>query len=265
MDLSLSPDLRNVFLKACERGDLELARVLLSRGANVNWRVEGELNWSGLHYAACGDHGDLLDLLLAQSGVLVNNLDSEKSTPLIVACSCGSENIVRKLLQVDGIDLNCQDQDGYTTLHYAARDTNPGCLKLLREAPGLNWNLKDLEFEETPLLAAASFGYADSLEIILTVPQPQLDLTVTDNLGYNVAFNAVRCDDGSGDHQRCVQLLCDDPRVDWNTRDSATGNTPLHFCLEWGEVEKAKILLKNPRVDLNVQNDAGTFPETIAR
>ena len=45
----------------------------------------------------------------------------------------------------------------------------------------------------------------------------------------------------------------------------ATGNTPLHFCLEWGEMEMAKTLLKNPRVDLNVQNDAGKFPETIAR
>ena len=263
MDLSLSPNLsiRNVFLEACEEGDLELVRILLARGANVNWREEGK---SGLHYAAYRDDGDLLDLLLAQPGVEVNIKDSERSTPLTVACTYWGENVVRRLLQVDSIDLNCQDQDGYTALHYAARDTNPGCLKLLREAPGLKWNVKN-DDGKTPLLVAALCGRAESLGIILTVPQPQLDLTVTDYAGSNVAWAAVLNTGVYGDQQRCIQLLCDDPRVDWNTRNSATGNIPLLFCLENGKVEKAKTLLKNPRVDLNVQNDAGKFPETIAR
>ena len=100
MDLSLSPNLsiRNVFLEACEEGDLELVRILLARGANVNWREEGK---SGLHYAAYRDDGDLLDLLLAQPGVEVNIKDSERSTPLTVACTYWGENVVRRLLQVD--------------------------------------------------------------------------------------------------------------------------------------------------------------------
>ena len=264
MDLSLSADLstRNVFLKACEEGDLELVRVLLARGANVNWREEVDDLQSGLHIAAHRGDGDLLDLLLAQPGVEVNIKDSERSTPLMWACIFGKENVVRKLLQVDSIDLNYQDGD--TALHWAARFPNPGCLKLLREAPGLKWNVKNVS-GKTPLLVAASYGCSDILKIILTVPQPQLDLTVTDIAGSNVAWLAVQNNDNFADHQRCVQLLCDDSRVDWNTRDSATGNTPLLACLESGKVEMAKILLRNPRVDLNVQNDAGKFPETIAR
>ena len=146
MDLSLSPDLstRNLFLKACEKGDLELVRVLLSRGANVNWREEVDDLQSGLHIAAHRGDGDLLDLLLAQPGVEVNIKDSERSTPLMWACIFGKENVVRKLLQVDSIDLNYQDQDGDTALHWAARFPNPGCLKLLREAPGLKWNVKNV-------------------------------------------------------------------------------------------------------------------------
>ena len=66
--------------------------------------------------------------------------------------------------------------------------------------------------------------------------------------------------------QRCVELLSEDPR-DWDTRDPSPedGKTPLLFCLERGKVEMAKIIIKNPRVDLNMQNDAGKFPETIAR
>ena len=253
--------LRPLEVSTLFKGDLELARVLLARGADVNWRED----WSGLHYAASGDHGDLLALLLAQHGVEVNIEDSERVTPLMVACHNGRENIVRKLLQADGIDINRPDESGNTALHHAVGNFNPGCVKLLREVPGLEWNLKDFDDEYTPLLMATIYGTADSLEIILDVPQPQLDLAATDALGYNVAWCAVLNTEDCGDQQRCVQLLCDDPRVDWNTRDLATGNTPLLACLEEGKLEVAKILLSNPRVDLNIQNNAGEFPETIAR
>ena len=266
--MSLSPTLstRDLFLNACEEGDIELARVLLARGADVNWRglEEDGILWSGLHLAACGDHGDLVDLLLAQPGVDVNIKTSKNSTPLMMACAWGRENITRKLLLVEDIDLNCQDNTGKTALHCAACFDSPGCFQLLREAPGLEWNLKTKK-GNTPLLIAASQGCADSLEMILSVPQPQLDITVTDNNGDNVAWRAVLGERDEGDYLRCVELLCEDPRVDWNTRDPQDGETPLLYCLERGEVEMAKIILKNPRVDLNVQTNAGKFPETIAR
>ena len=61
-----------------------------------------------------------------------------------------------------------------------------------------------------------------------------------------------------------MELLCEDPRVDWNTRDAA-GDTPLLFCLKKKKLDVARILLGNPRVDLDVQDSAGKFPETIAR
>ena len=279
MSLSLSPTLstKDLFLNACEYGDLELVRVLLARGADVNWRREKGTLSTGLHYAAKGGHGDLVDLLLAQPGVAVNIKNRKKSTPLMVACWNGNENIARKLIQVEGIDINCQDNTGWTALHFAAQEDFPGCIQLLREVPGLEWNLKD-EDGETPLLKAAAWGNAGSLESILSVPQPQLDLTVTDDEGYNVAWRAVlnrgeeeeaeedeELDEGDGDRQTCVKLLCGDPRVDWNHRDPEDGETPLLSCLEEGEVELAKMIIKNPRVDLNVQNNDAEFPETIAR
>ena len=104
----------------------------------------------------------------------------------------GRENIVRKLRQVEDINLNWQSNTGMTVLHYAALNDNPGIIQLLREldCTKLEWNLKD-EDGESPLLVAADWGCADSLEIILSVPRPQLDLIVTDYHGYNVAWRAV--------------------------------------------------------------------------
>ena len=263
--MSLSPTLttRDLFLKACDEGDLELVRVLLARGADVNWRRDKYYFFSGLHSAT--NYGDLLDLLLAQPGLEVNIRDKYNRTPLMVACGWGSENSVRKLLQVAGIKINCQDIWGGTALQLALENDYPGCIRILREASGLDWNLKD-QNGDTPLLKAAFFGYADCLEIILSVPEPQVDFTFTDNNGHNVAWNAVLGDDEyGGDHERCVKLLTDDPRVDWNLRNPEDGDTPLLYCLENGEVEMAKIIIKNPTIDLNVQNNFGEFPETIAR
>ena len=273
MPLSLPPTLstRDLYLNACRDGDLELARVLLTRGADVNWRRDKYYFYSGLHYAARFNYGDLLDLLLAQPGLEVNIRDKYNRTPLMVACGWGSENSVRKLLQVAGIKINCQDIWGGTALQLALENDYPGCIRILREASGLDWNLKD-QNGDTPLLKAAFFGYADCLEIILSVPEPQVDFTFTDNNGYNVAWLALmkyafeeEVEEEDEDPERCVELLTADPRVDWNLRDPENGNTTLHFCLKKGLVEVAKKIFKIPTVDLNVQNDAGEFPETIAR
>ena len=270
--MSLSPTLttRGLFLEACDEGDLELARVLLARGADVNWSggTKGYLA-SGLHYAARDENADLLDLLLAQPGLDVNIKDYRKTTPLMEACVRGSENSLRKLLQVDGIEINCQNKSGRTALHLAFENDNPSCIKILGEASGLDWNLKD-QYGYTPLLKAAVWGRVDSLEIILSVPQPLVDFSVTDNNGFNVVwlalFDALEEDEEyRGDPERCVELLTADPRVDWNFRDPEKGDTPLHFCLKNGKVEIAKMIIKNPNVDLNAQNIVGEFPETIAR
>ena len=89
---SLSPTLstKDLYLEACCVRDLELARVLLAQGADVNWRREEGQTRSGLHFAAWGEHGDLVDLLLAQPGVDVNIKNRINRTPLMCQEAPGS-------------------------------------------------------------------------------------------------------------------------------------------------------------------------------
>ena len=86
-----------------------MVRELLSSGADVNWRqdygwsgVDDARGNSGLHIAATHNYGELLELHLAQTEVDVNIKAKYSSTPLMVACSWGHENIVRRLCQVSG-------------------------------------------------------------------------------------------------------------------------------------------------------------------
>ena len=201
---------KELFLSACEKNDLTTVRRFLPRGADVNWRRNKD-SWSGLHIAAAGNYGGLLDLLLAQTGVDVNIRAKYNMTALMLACAFGHENIVRRLFQVTDIQLNCRDDGGWTALHKAVRHNSPACVSALRELAGVDWNDTSND-GDYPLTMAVWCGLADILQIILTVPEPRLDLSVTHSRGRNIAQMAV--ESNAGDRQRCLELLSGDRRVD---------------------------------------------------
>ena len=111
-------------------------------GANVNWKRESD-GWSGLHIAALMNYGELLELLLSQPGVDVNITNKKSSTPLMVACRYGRENIVRRLCQVNGVELNVRDVDGWTASHFAVNSNKHQCIEILRTLLNIDWNVRD--------------------------------------------------------------------------------------------------------------------------
>jgi len=62
----------------------------------------------------------------------------------------------------------------------------------------------------------------------------------------------------------CLKMLAADARVNLNIKNTH-GNTPLMYCLKTGRVDMARVLLQNPRVDLDTTDRDGNFPENIAR
>ena len=79
-------------MMAALRGNLELARVLLERGAKVH-----QDGWSPLHYAATGPEPKLVALLLDR-GAPIEALSANKTTPLMMAAGYGAEANVDLLL-----------------------------------------------------------------------------------------------------------------------------------------------------------------------
>ena len=109
---------------------------------------------------------------------------------------------------------------------------------------------------------AVDLGLADILQTILSVPESQLDLSVTDVRGRNVGQIAV--ESSAGDRQRCVELLCQDRRVDWNVKNR-DGVTPVMFCVKNNKIEMARCLINTPGVDLDTVDRDGKYLENIAR
>ena len=259
---------KNLFFDAVSEGQFEEARNLLQMGADVNWRDEESDMETALHYAVERNDSHVVDLLLAQPGVNVNiKTLSNEMTPLSMACGLGLEEMTRKLLRAPGIKLNIRCRLGNTALHYAAAGDFTTCLELLRDSPGadmLLWTLKNDEME-SPLYKAVMENAIGSLGIILGLPISKMGkLENTDS--YGIVWYAICNDLGeAGDRDKIVEMLSEDQRINFNLADVLTGDTPLLHCLKEKKVEMSKIILKNPRVDLNVKNNAGEFPESIAR
>ena len=137
----------DLFLDACDKGDIEMVRNLLRWGADVNWQDEDDQLQAGLHLAIRDGHGDVVDLLLAQPGIEVNIRDDFNNTPLIAACHAASETILRKLLQAEGIDINCRDFDGDTPLLFCLGYGRIELAKVLLKDPRLDLDMQNYEGE----------------------------------------------------------------------------------------------------------------------
>ena len=259
--MALSPDIsvRDFYLGSCKRNDIHKVRHILLVGADVNWKDDDD--HSGLYIAARNNYGDLLELLLTQAGVNVNITDRFNATPLMMACVNGHENIVRRLCQAPGIELNRRRMMGGTALYFAVDRNKPRCVEVLRGAGDVDWNVRTV-YGDSPLTLAVMRGYADVLQTILSVPEPHLDLSVTDERGRNVAQIAV--EENGEERQRCVEILSRDRRVNWNIKNS-DGDTPVMFCVKNNKIEMARCLINTPGVDLDTVDRDGKYLETVAR
>ena len=258
---SLWTNLRLLFLQASSEGNVCLVSAMLAAGADVNWKDSGD-SMTGLHYAARHDDVELLQLLLDHPGLEVNSKNKNQETPLIIACNSYSTAAFELLLNSDDIKVNETDRYNQTVAHCAVEMNLPDCVEMLRKNSKVRWNIRDYS-GKTPMMIAVNFDFVQIVQILLTLPGSRTGLDAIDNEGHNIAWLSVQRDIES-DQFKCIQILSDDERIDWNTEDDL-GDTPLLYCLKHKKIEFIKILISNPRVSLDVTDRHGKYPENIAR
>ena len=143
------PQYDEKLLYACSRGRLELARLLLTAGVDVN--AKDTFGWTPLHQAAWEGHTDVVPLLPA-AGAEVDAKNESGSTPLHLAAAQGHTDVARLLLAA-GADVDAKNTNGSTPLHRAAYQGHTEAVRLLPEA-GADVDAKDKD-GLTPLHRAA--------------------------------------------------------------------------------------------------------------
>lgn len=179
------------------KGDTQQLVVRISED-NRLIRIKDYNGRTVLHWAASGGHKDLVQRLLEFPGVEVNDRDDCKWTPLVIAASAGHEAVVRLLIGA-GADVNSCTEQGRSALLYAAS--------------------------------------RNRIEIVKILLNEGADVNLQDKLGCGPLHRAC----GPGHVQVVGTLISSANHLEVNARDN-WGNTPLHLACEEGQVKIVKML-----------------------
>lgn len=187
-----SPGSKQPLISAAEKGHLEICKLLIERGADID-----ATNWedplSALWYATLNGHLDCCRLLIEKGASVLladertilipaaesGNLQlfnwllevgvplksvSASTTPLLTAIEFRHIDIVRRLIELK-VDLNERAKNDRTPLTLATHEDFSEAASLLLEA-GANPVLKDRRLD-TPLKLAAEHGEVDLLSLMI--------------------------------------------------------------------------------------------------
>lgn len=196
-----------------------LAIQLLARGADVNLQ-KGMTEGTPLLYAIDHQMIAIVKMLLerhADANRRGNIYRSQPKIPLLLAAERGNPEIVRLLIGA-GARLNEQDEQGFSALHCAARNSHAKVLRILIDEYQARLGLR-LHNGSLSIHSAASRGNIQSLEVLLDAG---LSIDATNNDGRTPLHWAAEA--GRWDN---VQFLLDrGARIDMKA-DGELGLTPL--------------------------------------
>lgn len=164
--LSLSPT--NLIRKdtplhyACAEGHLEAAKLLITRGANVN--IPSQSRRPPLFEAIISKNKELFEYLL-QAGANPMAIDPDGRNAIFIAAKKGNLELLDRLLAI-GVTPFVVDGDGFSVLHIALEDAKPEIIQRLLTA-GVDPNIPCGSAKMRPLDAACCFCEPSIVELMI--------------------------------------------------------------------------------------------------
>src|SRR3954452_10125503 len=149
-------------VEAAMNGNREAVKALLKEGADVNTTQADGM--TALHWAAQKGDVELAKVLLYASANLKATTRIGGDTPLLIASKNGDAAMIETLTTA-GADANTPTTNGTTPLMLAAAAGKPAAVKALIDH-GANVNAKESVKGETALTFAAALGRADVIRVL---------------------------------------------------------------------------------------------------
>jgi uncharacterized protein len=171
---------------AAMRGDREAVRALLKQGADAN-AARGD-GMTALHFAAQRGDAELAAMLI-YAGANVSEVTRIGSyTPLHVASQSGSAPVAEALLKA-GADVKARTTTtGVTPLHLAAEAGSTAMIRLLLDH-GAAIDAKEAEWGQTPLIFAAANNRVDAIRALLARGADSTIATKTIDVAHELALD----------------------------------------------------------------------------
>ena len=227
-------------------GQIEIMKLLLERGADVNTRDSTQERRTPLHRAAANGHVEAIKLLIEVGGD-VFSFDNTRSIPFTRALANERHAAMEELAKYD---VNIIDERGLTALHRAAIDGGPKeAIVTLLKVGGKDSMTVVAGEQGTPLHQAVAEGSKDIVSLLLNEGCP---LDLTDPRGVNPLHVAAEYG-----YTSIVKLLLQRGcPIDLRT---STGTTVLHYAANKGHTDLID-LFSQRGLDVNLADNLGSTP-----
>ena len=228
--------------RAARTGATKLCETLISTMAPEDVNIANDFGTSPLHLAAANGHVGCLSLLLA-AGAQANAVESDGSTPLLLASREGQLDTVKALIAWKGTrigkvnypatNVNRQDLYGSGPLHVAAARGKLEVVKLLLAA-GADKDLATLNRNETPLYVAAR---SNQYHVVTRLCSAGADKAKGDRNGWSPLHVAAH----EGAIAAMASLITAGAKINQRAAD---GQTPLHVASGGGVLASVEKLVR---------------------
>jgi ankyrin repeat protein len=178
----------------------------------------------------------------------VNAQDSNGWTALHFACQNGRTDIVGYLVREGKVDVSLNDMDGWTALHKASKE---GHLELVHFL--VRNGKADVEGQSTggwrALHCSSDNGFFEVTQFLVRDCMANVEVKTTNGV------TPLHLASGRG-HLKLVRFLVKDGKADVNAREK-NGWTALHFATAFGYLEVIKYLIQDCKMDIEVKEEDG--------
>uniref|UniRef100_A0A7N8X7S1 Euchromatic histone-lysine N-methyltransferase 2 n=1 Tax=Mastacembelus armatus TaxID=205130 RepID=A0A7N8X7S1_9TELE len=159
---------------AAKQGEVQRVLLMLMEGIDPTYQPDSQNRRSALHAAA---QRGLLEIcyMLVQAGAQVDAQDKDLRTPLLEAIINNHIEVAHYLVQ-NGACVYHVEEDGYTALHHAAKLGSLEIVNMLLETGQVDVNAQD-NGGWTPIIWAAEHKHVDVIKALLN---RGADVTITD-------------------------------------------------------------------------------------
>ena len=169
--------------EAAKSGLIDILKFKINHGFDPN---ETDMkNRTVLHYAATGNHTDIIEYLINDCHCPVDPLDYESKTPLLKATRKGKLEAIKCLVKYQANVNACSKTAWYAT-HCAAKWGNLEVLKYLI-SHGANVDQIEGDKGRTPFIVACERGNVECAKYLL---QQGANINAQDKIGFSALHNA---------------------------------------------------------------------------
>lgn len=252
--LQRSRDEVTALLAAVFNGHVQIVQLLLSKGAQVNFRAESS-KCTIISYAALKGQAQAIRILLDE-GANAEALDYHKRTPLFLAAEAGQEDVVKLLVIDEGVNPDPVSHGVGSALSQAAKGGHLGVVEFLLSREDVDVNRV---FSNRPTALAEAAGQGHVRAVTLLLGRGDVDINLADKHGRT----PLSCAADNG-HEEVVRVLLMRKDLDVN-RKGQFDRTPLSSAASKGYDKVVKLLLEREDIDVHAPDKARQTPLALAK